>query len=334
MTAATIDRRLSVAPMMGWTDSHARFFLRLCSPRALLYTEMVPAQAVWHGRGERFLSHNSEEHPVAVQFGGSEPRLLAYCARMAEVYGFDEVNLNIGCPSERVQAGRFGACLMAEPDLVAELVASMRQATRLPVTVKTRIGIDRQDDYDTLAGFVECVSAAGCRTFIIHARKAWLKGLSPRENRERPTLRYDRVHRLKQDFPELEIVLNGGIRTLGQAREQLAIVDGVMLGREAYQNPYRLAEADAGLFDDPRPVPTRQGLVRAYLPYVECQLSNGVPLARMTRHLLGLYQGLPGARAWRFHLSEHGPLRGAGAEVILQALARLPVEAETAPAIA
>ena len=323
-----ITRRLSVAPMMGCTDPHARYFLRLCSRHALLYTEMVPAQAIWHGRGERLLAYNSEEHPVAIQFGGSDPRQLAYCARMAEAYGYDEVNLNIGCPSARVQAGRFGACLMAEPGLVAELVAAMRQATALPVTVKTRIGIDRQDHYGALAEFVKRVAEAGCRTFIVHARKAWLKGLSPKENRERPALRYDRVHRLKRDFPELEIVINGGMRTLEQAEAQLALVDGVMVGREAYRNPYLLAKADARLFGDSRPVPTRHDLVRAYLPYVERQLAGGVRLSCMSRHILGLYQGMPGARAWRSHLSERGARSGAGAEVILQALDLLPKECE------
>ncbi|EAR21967.1 Dihydrouridine synthase TIM-barrel protein yjbN [Nitrococcus mobilis Nb-231] len=289
---------------------------------------MVPAQAVWHGRGERLLAYNSEEHPVAVQFGGSDPRQLAYCARMAEAYGYDEVNLNVGCPSERVQAGRFGACLMAEPNLVAELVAAMRQATTLPVTVKTRIGIDQQDDYAVLAEFVEYVANAGCRTFIVHARKAWLKGLSPKENRARPPLRYDRVWRLKRDFPELEIVLNGGMRTLEQAEGQLASVDGVMFGREAYRNPYLLAKADVWLFGDTRPVPTRHELVHAYLPYIERQLAAGARLSCMTRHLLGLYQGMPGARAWRSHLSARGPRSGAGVEVIMQALRLLPRELE------
>lgn len=334
MDKEIITRRLSIAPMMGCTDPHERYFLRLCSRHILLYTEMVPAQAVWHGRGERLLAYNSEEHPVAVQFGGSDPRQLAYCARMAEVYGYDEVNLNIGCPSERVQAGRFGACLMAEPSLVAELIAAMRQATTLPVTVKTRIGIDQQDDYATLTQFVETVAGSGCRTFIVHARKAWLKGLSPKENRERPALRYDRVHRLKRDFPELEIVINGGICTLEQAEEQLAAVDGVMLGRAAYQNPYLLAKVDAQLFGDPRPVPTRHDLVQAYLPYVERQLAGGVRLSCMTRHILGLYQGIPGARTWRSQLSERGARCGAGAEVIRQALRLLPKEFETARAIA
>ncbi|MDN5872652.1 MAG: tRNA dihydrouridine(20/20a) synthase DusA [Nitrococcus sp.] len=322
-------RRLSVAPMMACTDPHERYFLRLCSRHTLLYTEMVPAQAVWHGRGERLLAHNPEEHPVAVQFGGSDPRQLAYCARMAETYGYDEVNLNVGCPSTRVQAGRFGACLMAEPGLVADLVACMREATRLPTTVKTRIGIDHQHGYDALASFVECVSRAGCRTFIVHARKAWLQGLSPKENRERPPLRYDRVHRLKRDFPQLEIVINGGIRSLEQAEQQLAFVDGVMLGREIYHNPYLLAEADTRLFGDARPVLTRHDLVRAYLPYVERQLALGVRLPCMTRHILGLYQGIPGARAWRTYLSERSARRGAGTEVITQALSSLPTEIET-----
>ncbi|MDN5850259.1 MAG: tRNA dihydrouridine(20/20a) synthase DusA [Nitrococcus sp.] len=334
MIGEFITRRLSIAPMMECTDPHERYFLRLCSRHALLYTEMIPTQAVWHGRGERLLAYNTEEHPVAVQFGGSDPRQLAYCARMAEGYGYDEVNLNVGCPSARVQAGRFGACLMAEPSLVAELVACMREATRLPVTVKTRIGIDQQHGYDALASFVECVAGAGCRTFIVHARKAWLQGLSPKENRARPPLRHDRVHRLKRDFPQLEIVINGGIRTLEQVEEQLSWVDGVMLGREAYRNPYLLANADARLFGDTRPVRTRHELVRAYLPYVERQLAGGARVSCMTRHILGLYQGMPGARAWRSHLSEWGSRRGAGTEVILQALSLLPGEIEIGHAIA
>ena len=334
MASDIISRRLSVAPMMGCTDRHARYFMRLCSRHALLYTEMVPAQAVWHGRGERLLAYSAEEHPVAVQFGGSDPRQLAYCARMAEAMGYDEVNLNVGCPSARVQAGRFGACLMAEPDLVAELVAAMRQATTLPVTVKTRIGIDLQDDYPVLVKFVERVSGAGCRTFIVHARKAWLKGLSPKENRERPPLKYDRVHRLKRDFPNLEFIINGGLRTLEQAEEQLAVVDGVMLGREAYHNPYLLTLAESRFWGDTGCVPTRHDLIRAYLPYIERQLGAGVRFASMARPILGLYQGMPGARAWRSHLSARGSCRGADAEVILQALRLLPRERESAAVFA
>lgn len=334
MASEFISRRLSVAPMMGCTDTHARYFLRLCSPHALLYTEMVPAQGVWHGRGERLLAYNAEEHPVAVQFGGSDPRQLAYGARLAEAFGYDEINLNVGCPSARVQAGRFGACLMAEPDLVVELIAAMRQATALPVTVKTRIGIDQQDDYAALAKFVQRVSGAGCRTFIVHARKAWLKGLSPKENRERPPLRYDRVHRLKRDFPDLELIINGGLRTLEQAEEQLAVVDGVMLGREAYQNPYLLTHADRRFWGDTGAAPTRHDLIRAYLPYVERQLAAGVRLASLARPILGLYQGVPGARAWRSHLSARGSRAGADAEVILQALRLLPRERDNVAAFA
>lgn len=310
--------------MMEWTDPHDRFFLRLCSQHTLLYTEMVPAQAVWHAKAERFLAYNREEHPVAVQFGGSEPAHLALCARLAEEHGYDEVNLNVGCPSDRVQSGRFGACLMAEPELVAELVDVMRGNTRLPVTVKTRIGIDDMEDYDGLARFVETVHSAGCRTFIVHARKAWLQGLSPKENREIPPLRYELVHRLKQDYPGLEIVINGGVRSLDQAQAQLERVDGVMIGREAYQNPYMLVEADARVFGDSRPRPTRHELVEAYLPYVERQLSAGTRLTRMSRHIIGLFQGVPGAKGWRRYLSENAPKPGAGSEVIREALARVP----------
>lgn len=318
------DRRLSVAPMMDWTDPACRYLLRLVSRHTLLYTEMVPAQAVWHGKAERFLAHHPAEHPLAVQFGGADPEQLALCAREAEARGYDEVNLNVGCPSDRVQSGRFGACLMAEPERVARLVAAMRAATRLPVTVKTRIGIDRQDDYASFLRFVDTVAAAGCETFIIHARKAWLRGLSPKQNREVPPLRYDFVAALKRDRPGLEVIVNGGVADLATTREWLAVVDGVMIGREAYHNPYLLAEADRRIFGDTAaPVVSREAVVTGYRAYVAAELARGARLSRMSRHLVGLFQGLPGARAWRRTLSEGAARPDAGVEVIDRALAQV-----------
>ncbi|WP_440995385.1 tRNA dihydrouridine(20/20a) synthase DusA [Arhodomonas sp. SL1] len=314
------DRRLSVAPMMDWTDRHFRYLARLLSRRTLLYTEMVPAQALWHGKAERFLRFHPDEHPVALQLGGAEPEQLAHGAGLAEAWGYDEVNLNCGCPSDRVRSGRFGACLMAEPALVARLVATMRAATTLPVTVKTRVGIDHQDNYDFLARFVEAVAEAGCRSITVHARKAWLGGLSPKENRTIPPLDHARVARLKGDFPGLEVIVNGGIADLDAAEGQLVRLDGVMIGRAAYQDPYMLAEADRRIFGEATPPPSRQAVARAYADYVAAELAAGERLSRMTRHLVGLYQGLPGARAWRRHLSEHGPRRDADATVITEAL--------------
>ncbi|RKZ36146.1 MAG: tRNA dihydrouridine(20/20a) synthase DusA, partial [Gammaproteobacteria bacterium] len=296
----------------------------LVSRRVLLYTEMVTTGALLHGEPERFLAHHREEHPLAIQLGGSEPADMARCARLAEAAGFDEVNMNVGCPSDRVQSGRFGACLMTEPERVADCIVAMGNAVDIPVTVKTRIGVDENDSYEELRQFVDTVAAAGCRTFVIHARKAWLHGLSPRENREVPPLDYGRVHRLKVDCPELNIVINGGIRDLNQVEEQLAHVDGVMIGREAYRNPFMLAEADARLFGDRPRDRNQHDIVRAFLPYVKEQLEAGVYLSRMTRHLLGLFQGMPGARAWRRHLSENACRPGAGAEVIERALTLVP----------
>ncbi|WP_422126357.1 tRNA dihydrouridine(20/20a) synthase DusA [Thioalkalivibrio sulfidiphilus] len=324
VTPATWSRRVSVAPMLDWTDRHCRYFLRLISRHTLLYTEMVTTGALLHGDRERFLAYDSDEHPLALQLGGSEPQDLAACARMAEHYGYDEVNLNVGCPSDRVQSGRFGACLMAEPALVADCVAAMRAACGLPVTVKTRIGIDDRDSYEELTAFIDTVHRAGCQTFIIHARKAWLQGLSPRENREVPPLRHDWVFRLKQDFPELEIILNGGVKDLDTVGEALRLVDGVMLGREAYHNPYVLAQVDGRFYGDAHPIPSRHQVVARFLPYVEVRLSEGVPLQAMTRHILGLFQGVPGARAWRRYISENAHRDGAGIEVIEEAANRVP----------
>ncbi len=322
------DRRFSVAPMMDCTDRFDRYFLRLLSRHVLLYTEMVPAAAIVHGKSAQFLRFDKAEHPVAVQFGGSEPAELAVCAREAERYGYDEVNLNVGCPSDRVQAGRFGACLMAEPSLVADGVSAMREACSLPITVKTRIGIDEQDSYQELVDFVGHVAAAGCRSFTIHARKAWLQGLSPKQNREIPPLDYDRVYRLKQDFPELEIVINGGIQTVEACQEHLGRVDGVMLGRAVYHSPYLLAQVDRVIFGDNRPVPSRHEVLHQYLPFVERELAAGVALPAMSRHLLGLFQGVPGARRFRRYISEHAHLPHAGVEVLERAAALVPEEYE------
>jgi tRNA-dihydrouridine synthase A len=302
--------------MLDWTDRHCRYLLRLISRRTLLYTEMVTTGALIHGDRERHLGFDPAEHPVAIQLGGSSPEDLAACALMAQDRGYDEINLNVGCPSDRVQNGRFGACLMAEPALVADCVAAMKAAATLPITVKTRIGIDHRDSYEELVEFVGQVVAAGCDALVVHARKAWLQGLSPRENREIPPLRYDVVERLKADFPALPIALNGGVTTLTQAKDLLARLDGVMIGREAYQNPWVLAEADRVIFGDGEQSPSRRGVLDAYIPYVERNLAAGVPLNAMTRHILGLFQGRPGARAWRRHLSENAHRPGAGVEVL------------------
>ena len=313
--------RISIAPMMDWTDRHCRFFLRLLSRHARLYTEMVTTGAILHGRAERLLAYDPAEHPVALQLGGSEPGDLAACAKVGERFGYDEINLNVGCPSDRVQEGRFGACLMAEPDLVARGVLAMRESVYLPVTVKTRIGIDEKDSYAELVGFVGTVAGAGCETFIIHARKAWLQGLSPKENREKPPLRYDVVRQLKLDFPALKFILNGGITTAAQVDAHLTEFDGVMLGRAAYENPYLLAEADQRWFGETRAVPSRVELVEAFKPYVEAELKRGHKLHSMTRHILGLYQGVRGGRIWRRYLSENAGRPGAGLEVLDGAVA-------------
>lgn len=311
-----IDRRLSVAPMMEWTDRHCRVFLRAITRHTLLYTEMVHSGAVLHGDAERHLAFDQVEQPVALQLGGSAPRDLAAAARIGERYGYREINLNVGCPSERVSAGRFGACLMAEPRLVADCVAAMAEAVRVPVTVKSRIGIDGQDSYEELAEFIETVSGSGCRTFVIHARKAWLSGLSPKENREIPPLRYDYVYRAREDFPDLEIVINGGVQSIDDAERQLEEVDGVMIGRAAYQTPWMLADADRRIFGREHGPRCPHHVIESLLPYVEAQCAAGVPLARISRHMIGLFNGLPGARAWRRYLSENGRSKGAGPDVL------------------
>jgi tRNA-dihydrouridine synthase A len=315
--------------MMEWTDRHCRYFLRLISRRAFLYTEMVTAGAVLYGNRERVLGFSPEEHPVGLQLGGSDPEKLAKAAKIGADYGYDEINLNIGCPSDRVQSGRFGACLMEEPDLVADCIAAMDAAVDIPVTVKCRIGIDDQDTEESLDRFIDRVAEARCNTFIVHARKAWLKGLSPKENRAVPTLDYGRVFRLTQRRPDLEIVLNGGIESFAGALEHLPQVDGVMLGRAAYADPYLLAEVDRVLFGSDATPPSRLEVLDRFTPYVERQLAEGARVNQMTRHILGLFHGRPRARAFRRHLAEHVHLDGAGLEVL--EAARSVVAGEGAP---
>lgn len=306
--------------MLDWTDKYCRYFHRLISKHAFVYTEMVTTGALLHGNHHRFLQFDAAEHPVAFQLGGSHPKDLANCAKMVEDYGYDEVNLNVGCPSDRVQNGRFGACLMAEPGLVAECVAAMRQAVSIPVTVKSRIGIDESDSYEELLHFISTVADSGCRTFIVHARKAWLKGLSPKQNREVPPLRYDMVYQLKKDLPTLEIILNGGITTLDQAEEILKHVDGVMMGREAYHNPYILADVDRRFFADPQEPKSRLEIVMLLIPYIQQQLKIDARLNDISRHILGLFHGEPGARSWRRYISENVSKPNANENVILDAL--------------
>jgi tRNA-dihydrouridine synthase A len=315
-----IDRRISVAPMMDYTDRHCRYLLRLVSPGALLYTEMVTAQALAHGHAERLLGYDPSEHPVALQLGGSDPVLLASAARLGAERGYDEINLNVGCPSDRVQSGRFGACLMADPELVADCIRAMREAVGVPVTVKCRIGIDDQDDYEFFERFVATVREAGADTFIVHARKAYLQGLSPKENREVPPLRYEVPLRLKHEHPDLTVILNGGISTVAQVRHWLPQFDGVMLGRQAYQEPCLLAELHREFVDPGWVMPARETIVADYADYVERMLESGQRLSVMLRHIHGLYSGLPGARSWRRYLSEQGARAGADADVLRASL--------------
>ena len=309
--------------MMDWTDRHDRYFLRQISKHCLLYTEMVSTGALLHGDKERFLAFDKAEHPVALQVGGNDPTALAACAVLAQEWGYDEININVGCPSDRVQAARFGACLMAEPELVATGVKAMRTACDIPVTVKTRIGIDEQDDYAFVHHFIDTVANAGCEVFIVHARKAWLSGLSPKQNREIPPLRYDVVAQLKQDFPELVFVLNGGITDLEMAAKHLETFDGVMLGRAAYQNPYLLASVDQQFYGSQGSIPSRETILERMLPYIRAELAAGVPLKCITRHMLGLFQGQPGAKAWRRTLSEQAPRQDADIDVVYTALAHV-----------
>ncbi|NQY97305.1 MAG: tRNA dihydrouridine(20/20a) synthase DusA [Henriciella sp.] len=319
--------KFSVAPMMDWTDRHCRAFHRVLSKRALLWTEMVTADAVIHGDRDRLIGFSEEEHPVVLQLGGNEPDKMAEAARVAEEFGYDEVNINCGCPSDRVQSGAFGACLMREPETVAACVAAMRAAVSIPVTVKCRIAIDEDPPRETLFGFVDRVADAGCDVFTVHARKAWLKGLSPKENREIPPLDYGLVAELKQARPELTIVLNGGIKTLDDCQEHLQSFDGVMLGRAAYQTPALLGEVDQKLFGaDEAPISGREA-VALYRPYIAERLEEGVRLSSITRHMLGLFNGRPGARLWRRTLSEKGPKPGAGLEVLDEALEAVALRA-------
>lgn len=314
---------LSVAPMMDRTDRHFRFFMRQITQRTLLYTEMVTSAAILHGDRNHLLGFTPEEKPLALQVGGDHPQELALCAQIAEEMGYDEINLNVGCPSSRVQSGNFGACLMLQPQRVADCVAAMRSATTLPVTVKHRIGVDECDRYEDMANFVQTVAAAGCQRFTVHARKAWLQGLSPKENRNIPPLRYGDVHRLKQDFPHLWIEINGGVVTLQQAQAHLKAVDAVMIGRAAYDTPYLFTTADQDLFGDSNPPRTRTEVVTAMLPYIAHWTGRGLKLHSITRHMLQLYHGQPGSRMWKRHLTEQSCQPGAGPEVVETALAKL-----------
>ena len=316
-----LDRRLSVAPMMDCTDRFDRYFLRRITRRTLLYTEMVTTGAILHGDRDRLLRFDPDEHPVALQLGGSDPAALAECARIGADTGYDEINLNVGCPSGRVQSGRFGVCLMAEPGLVAECVQAMRRAATVPVTVKCRIGIDGRDNYGFLRDFVSAVADAGCRTVIVHARTAMLTGLTPKQNREIPPLRYEVAARVKADFPGLQIVLNGGIRSLHEAEAHLATFDGAMIGRAAYHTPWSLADADRRLFGDPPPCTDRREAALAMMPYIEREVAAGVPLHRILRHMTGLFRGVSGGRAWRRYLAQNAHKPGAGPDVLRAALA-------------
>ena len=303
-SAWPLNRRISIAPMMDCTHRHFRMLARCLSQHTLLYTEMLTTAAILHGNRETLLGFDAREHPVGLQLGGSDPQALAQCARIAYEFGYDEVNLNVGCPSDRVQAGCFGACLMLEPKLVAECVAAIQQVVPIPVTVKTRLGVDEYDDDVFLRRFVDLVRNAGCKTFIIHARKAWLKGLSPRENREVPPLQYERVYALKRDYPQLEIIINGGIHTISEMQQHLSHVDGVMLGREPYAHPYVMATFDREFYESDLAIPSRSVVLKEYIHYVHFQLAKGVPLRFLVRHLVGLFHGVVGARGWRRFISE------------------------------
>ena len=317
-----LDRRFSVAPMMDWTDRHCRAFHRALTRRALLYSEMLTADAIIHGDRARLLGFDALEQPVALQLGGSDPKKMAEAARIGVSFGYVEINLNIGCPSDRVQAGRFGACLMREPELVASLWSAAQEAAgEVPVTIKSRIGVDDQEPREALYTLVDLSARAGCRSFTVHARKAWLDGLSPKENRDVPPLDYELVRQLKRDRPELEIILNGGLRDLDHGLSEMHGLDGVMLGRAAYQQPALLLDVDARVFGVPGPSDSREAAVEAHIPYLEAKLAQGVALHSMTRHMLGLFNARPGGRLWRRVLSERGVRAGAGVEVVRDALA-------------
>jgi tRNA-dihydrouridine synthase A len=314
---------LSVAPMMDRTDRHCRYFLRQISKRTLLYTEMVTSAAILHGDREKLLGFDRAEQPISLQVGGDNPQDLAKCAQIAEDFGYDEINLNVGCPSSRVQNGNFGACLMLQPERVAECIAAMDSATRIPVTIKHRIGVDDVDRYEDLVKFVSIVAQTGCARFSVHARKAWLQGLSPRENREVPPLRYGDVHQLKRDFPHLSIEINGGFTNLEQVKEQLQSVDAVMIGRAIYDRPYLLATVDQEIYGEQTPIPSRHQIVTAMLPYIDTWIDRGWRLNSITRHMLQLFHGQPGSRIWRRVITEQSVLPGAGVDVVKQALTGL-----------
>ena len=317
---------ISVAPMMDWTDRHCRYFMRLINPRVFLYTEMVTANALHYGDAESLLRYDPSEHPLAIQLGGSDPGMMAEAAALAAEVGYDEININVGCPSDRVQSGQFGACLMAQPELVADCYRAMQASADVPVTVKTRIGIDDHDSDEFFTRFVETIAAAGCRKFIVHARIAILDGLSPKENRSVPPLNYDRVYRIKQAHPDLDIVVNGGITDVAQVDAVLEHVDGVMIGRQAYHQPWFLAQLEQH-FDPAFEPPARRQIIERMVPYIEEQLEEGERLGRITRHMVGLFAGMPGARAWRRYLSENAFRESAGVEVLFAALDAMPVAA-------
>ena len=318
------NRRFTLAPMLDWSDRHCRYFWRLLTQQAVFYSEMVTTGAILQGDQKRHLDFDPFEQPVALQLGGSNPSDLARCAELAQQWGYNEVNLNCGCPSDRVQSGRFGACLMTEPTLVAECIKAMQQAVDIPITVKNRIGVDDMEDYSGLKHFVTEVADAGCETFIVHARKAWLKGLSPKENREVPPLKYEMVSQLKQELPELEIIINGGITTLDQSQALLKEVDGIMMGREAYHNPYILAQVDQDIYgDSAKPVPSRLEVLEQFLPYVKQQLEQGTRLHHMSRHVLGIFHEQTGARKFRRHISEQAHKKDAGIQVLEDAIAQM-----------
>ena len=319
-----MNRRFSVAPMLDWTDRHCRSFHRQLTKHSVLYTEMITTGAIIYGKGD-YLEFGQHEQPVALQLGGSDAKALAECAKRADQYGYQEINLNGGCPSDRVQNGRFGACLMAEPQLVAECIAAMKAETDIPVTVKTRIGIDEQDSYEFLTALIEANHQVGCRDFIIHARKAWLQGLSPKENREIPPLDYDRVYQLKRDFSDCHISLNGGVKTIEECLTHLQHIDGVMVGREAYTNPFMLAEVDKIIYgDDASTVLSRHQVVRSMFDYIETEMTKGANFWHVVRHMLGIFQGQPGARAYRRHLSENGHKKDAQISLLEEALVFVP----------
>ena len=314
-----IDRRFCVAPMLDCTDRHARYFLRQISRHAVMYTEMVTTGALIHGDRSRFLDFDTAEHPIALQLGGSDPSAMAQCAEFAQEWGYDEVNINVGCPSDRVQSGSFGACLMQSPQLVAENVQVMASQVNIPITVKTRIGVDEQEPKQALWQLTDAVANAGCEVLLIHARKAWLKGLSPKENRDIPPLDYEIVYALKEDFPELEIIINGGIKTLKECQQHLQVVDGVMMGREAYSNPYILSQVDEILYQEDGSVLSREAVLMNYIEYCKDRLSEGTRLNHLSRHIIGLYHGEPNSRLWRQHISDHAYQEGAGLEVLFDA---------------